>query len=123
MIKIFLSVLIGMMPMVPIFAQHPDGKPMPSADRAKTTVDRISKTVPFTEQQKKNLIPIFTTFYDDVRAKQAFRDPSKMEPLEKARDAKVEKLLNNKKLYKQYQDAILEMKAQFQEHQHHQGAH
>lgn len=100
-----------------MFAQHPDRKPMPSADRAKNTVDRISQTVSFTKQQKVDIITIYTKFYDDIRAQQAFRDASKLEPLEKARDAKVEKLLNNKKLFKQYQDAVKEMKAQFQDRQ------
>lgn len=103
-----------------LFAQHPDRKPMPSADRAKNTVDRISHTVVFTKQQKEAVIAIFTKFYDDVRAQKAFRDPSKMDPLEKARDGKVEKLLSNPKLYKQYQEVVKEMKTQFQERQHHQ---
>jgi len=71
----------------------------------KNAVERISQTVTFTKQQKEDVIAIYTKFYDDVRAQQAFRDPSKMDPLEKARDAKVEKLLKNPKLYKQYQDA------------------
>ncbi len=101
-----------------LFAQQPDRKPMPSADRAKNTVDRISQTVVFTKQQKENILAIFTKFYDDVHAQQAFRDPSKMDPLEKARDSKVEKLLNDPKLYKQYQDAVKEMKTQFRERQH-----
>ena len=100
-----------------IFAQQPDRKPMPSSDRAKNTVERISKTVVFTNQQKADIVTIFTKFYDDVRAQQAFRDPAKLDPLEKARDSKVEKLLKNPKLYKQYQDAVKEMKAQFQERQ------
>jgi len=100
-----------------LLAQHADRKPMPSADRAKNTVDRISQTVTFTKQQKVNIIAIFTKFYDDVRAQQAFRDASKLDPLEKARDAKVGKLLNNPKLYKQYQDAVKEIKAQFQDRQ------
>ena len=89
---------------------------MPSADRAKNPVERISQTVIFSKQQKADIITIYTKFYDDVHAQQAFRDPSKMDPLEKARDAKVEKLLKNPKLYKQYQDAVKDMKAQFQDH-------
>ena len=100
-----------------LFAQQPDRKPMLSAERAKNTVDRISQTVVFTKQQKEDIIAIFTKFYDDVHAQQAFRDASKLEPLEKTRDAKVGKLLNNPKLYKQYQDAVKEMKTQFQQRQ------
>jgi len=37
--------------------------------------------------------------------------------LEKSRDAKVGKLLNNPKLYKQYQDAVKEIKTQFEQRQ------
>jgi hypothetical protein len=116
--KLLLSGMFTLIMTLSLFAQQPDRKPMPSADRAKNTVDRISQTVVFTKQQKENVIAIFTKFYDDIRAQQAFRDPSKMDPLEKARDGKVEKLLNNPKLYKQYQDAVKEMKTQFRERQH-----
>jgi hypothetical protein len=115
--KMLLSGIFGLIIAVSLFAQQPDRKPMPSVDRAKNTVDRISQTVTFTKQQKSDVIVIFTKFYDDVHAQQAFRDPSKLEPLEKARDSKVGKLLNNPKLFKQYQDAVKEMKAQFQERQ------
>jgi hypothetical protein len=115
--KLLLSSMLTLIMTLSLFAQQPNRKQMPSAERAKNTVDRISQTVVFTKQQKENVIAIFTKFYDDIRAQQAFRDPSKMDPLEKARDGKVEKLLNNPKLYKQYQDAVKEMKAQFQERQ------
>jgi hypothetical protein len=116
--KMFLSGMLAIAMCVTLFAQNPDHKPMPSEDRAKNTVDRISQTVVFTKQQKTDITSIYTKFYDDVRAQQAFKDPSKLEPLEKSRDAKVEKLLNNPKLYKQYQDAVKQMKADFQQHQH-----
>jgi len=112
-----LSGFFGLIMMLNLFAQQTDKKPVPSADRAKNTVDRISQTVTFTKQQKADIIAIYTKFYDDVRAQQAFHDASKLEPLEKARDAKVGKLLNNPKLYKQYLDVVKEMKAQFQERQ------
>jgi hypothetical protein len=115
--KMLLSGFFGLIMTLNLFAQRPDRKPMPSADRAKNTVERISQTVTFTKQQKADIITIYTKFYDDVRAQQAFRDASKLDPLEKARDAKVGKLLNNPKLYKQYQDVVKEMKAQFQERQ------
>ena len=115
--KMILSGMFTLIITVSMFAQNPGRKPLPSADRAKNTVERISETVTFTKQQKVDIINIFTKFYDDVRAQQAFRDPSKLDPLEKARDAKVEKLLNNPKLNKQYQDAVKKMKAQFEERQ------
>lgn len=115
--RLFVSVLFGMIMMLNLSAQNIDRKPLPSIDRAKNTVDRISQTVTFTKQQKSDIIVIFTKFYDDVRAQQAFRDPAKLQPLETARDAKVGKLLNNPKLFKQYQDAVKEMKTQFQERQ------
>ena len=115
--KMFLSGFFGLIISISLSAQHTDKKPVPSADRAKNTVERISQTVTFSKQQKSEIIAIYTKFYDDVRAQQAFRDISKLEPLEKARDAKVGKLLNNQKLYKQYQDAVKEIKTQFQERQ------
>jgi hypothetical protein len=68
-------------------------------------------------------ITIFTNFCDDAHAQQAFRDPSKMESLEKTRDAKIEKLLNNPKLYQQYQDALKMMNTEQHQHQHQQGNH
>jgi hypothetical protein len=115
--RLFVTVFFGLIMTLNLFAQQADRKPVPSADRAKTTVERISQTVTFTKQQKADIIAIFTKFYDDVRAQQAFRDASKLEPLETARDAKVSKLLSNPKLFRQYQDAVKEMKAQFQERQ------
>ena len=102
---------------ISLSAQQPGRKPMPASDRAKSTVDRIAHSVTFTDQQKKNLIDIFTKFYEDVRDQHAFRDQAKMDVLEKGRDAKVEKLLNNKKLFKQYTDAVAELKAQLRERQ------
>ncbi|MCX6244990.1 MAG: hypothetical protein NTU98_09830 [Bacteroidetes bacterium] len=118
--KIILSGVIAGMMVLTSVAQHPNGKSMTSADRAKNTVDRISKTVTFNETQKSNLVFIYTKFFDDVHAQQAYKDPAKMEPLEKTRDAKVKKSLNNEKLYKQYENAVKEMKAQFQERQRQQ---
>lgn len=115
--KVLLSGMFAMVMALNLFAQHADRKPLPSADRAKNTVERISQTVTFTKQQKANITTIYAKFYEDVRAQQAFRDASKLDPLEKTRDAKVGKVLNNPKLYKQYQDAVKEMKAQFQERQ------
>jgi hypothetical protein len=102
-----------------LMAQGPQGQhpPQSSADRAKRTIDRLSETVKFTDKQKADLTPIFTKFFDDAKAQEAFRDPEKMKPLEKARDEKVEKALNNKTLFKQYQDAMATMKAQRQQHQ------
>ena len=54
---------------------------------------------------------------------QAFRDPSKLAPLEKTRDTKVEKALNNPKLFKQYQEAVKLYKERMQERQEHQHQH
>jgi hypothetical protein len=116
----FFSFIMILMMAGNVLAQQPDRKPVPSADRAKSTVDRISEKVKFTTQQKTDLVTIFTKFYDDVRAQQAYRDQTKLEPLEKARDAKVAKLLNNPSLYKQYDATVKEMKAQFQERQRQQ---
>ena len=101
-----------------LFAQdHSGQKPPPTAaDRANRTIERLSQTVKFTDKQKKEMTAIFAKFYEDAKAQQAFRDPEKMQPLEKSRDGKVEKLLNDKKLFKQYQDAVAEMKAQRQQH-------
>jgi hypothetical protein len=89
--------------------------PQSSADRAKKTIERLSESIKFSEKQKSEMTTIFTKFYDDSKAQQAFHDPEKMKPLEKERDGKVEKLLNDKKLFKQYQDAMAEMKAQWQQ--------
>jgi hypothetical protein len=121
--KMLLSGMFALIMVFSLFAQTPDKKPMSSADKARGTVERIAHSVIFTDKQKEGIINIFTAFYDDVHSQQAFRDPSKLEPLEKARDAKVEKLLNNPKLYKQYQEAAQKLKAEMQEHQHQQGMH
>lgn len=118
-----LSGMFALIMALNLFAQNPERKPMPSADRAKNTINRISQTVAFSDKQKAETITIFTNFYDDAHAQQAFRDPSKMEPLEKARDAKIEKLLNNPKLYQQYQNAMKMMKEEQHQHQHQQGNH
>ena len=115
--KMLLSGIFTFILAITLFAQQPDRKQLTSADRAKNTVERISQTVIYTKQQKTDIIVLYTKFYDDVHAQQAFRDPAKLDPLEKARDAKVQKLLNIPKLNKQYQDAVKEIKAQFQERQ------
>jgi hypothetical protein len=121
--KIFLSGIFSLIFTLSGIAQQPERKPLPSADRAKTTVERISQKVSFTKQQQSDLITIYTKFYDDVRAQQAFHDQAKLEALEKARDAKVSKQLNNPKLYKQYEATVKEMKAQFMERQRQQQKH
>jgi hypothetical protein len=107
-----------------IFAQSKGGyQQMSTADRAKMTIDKLSETIKFTPAQQTNLTTIFTKFYDDAKAQQAFRDPAKLAPLEKERDTKVEKSLNDKKLYKQYQDEMAKLKAEMQKRmeQHPQG--
>ncbi|MCX6246522.1 MAG: hypothetical protein NTW10_02205 [Bacteroidetes bacterium] len=112
--KILLTTLFSLIISCSMFAQqHTGSKPPSSSEKAKKTVDRITDKVPFTTQQKANLIPIFTKFYDDVTAQRAYYDQTKLGPLEKARDAKVSKMLNNPKLYKQYSDVVIEMKAEF----------
>jgi hypothetical protein len=121
--KMILSGMFAMIMAFSLFAQTTERKPMSSADRAKTTIERMSGMVTFTDKQKAGVIDIYTSFYDDVRAQQAFRDPSKLEPLEKARDAKVEKLLKDPKLYKKYSDAAMKLKTDMQEHQRKQGMH
>jgi hypothetical protein len=121
--KMILSGIFAMIMAFSLFAQTTERKPMSSADRAKTTIERMSGMVTFTDKQKAGVIDIYTSFYDDVRAQQAFRDPSKLEPLEKARDAKVEKLLKDPKLYKKYSDAAMKLKTDMQEHQRKQGMH
>lgn len=112
--KFFFVGIISLLLSGGISAQdHSGQKPPPSAaDRATRTIERLSQTIKFTEKQKTEMTTIFTKFYDDVKALQAFRDPEKLAPLEKTRDGKVEKLLNDKKLFKQYLDAMTEMKAQ-----------
>lgn len=121
--KLMLIALVGILFSGNSIAQDHSGQrpqQQSSADRAKMTIDRLSETVKFTDKQKSGMTTIFTSFYDDVKAQQAFRDPDKMKPLEKTRDGKVEKLLNDKKLFKQYTDAMAEMKAQWQKHGGHQ---
>jgi hypothetical protein len=115
--KFLLSGFCALILVSSLFSQIPGRTPLPAADRAKNTVDRISQSVAFTKQQKADITTIYTKFFEDVRNQQAFRDASKMDPLEKARDLKVSKLLNNPALYKKYQAAVDEMKKQFQARQ------
>jgi len=115
--KLLLSGLVALIMVLSLFAQQPGRKQISSTGRAKNIVDRISQTVVFTKQQKEDIIAIYMKYYDDVHAQKAFHDASKLESLEKSRDAKVGKLLNNPKLYKQYQDAVKEIKTQFEQRQ------
>jgi hypothetical protein len=116
--KILLSVMFTFLMVLNLLAQNPDRKQMSSADRASTTVSELSHMVTLTDKQRSDITTIYTKFFDDVHAQQAFRDPSKLEPLEKDRDAKVEKLLKSPKLYKQYQDAVKSLKERNQQRQH-----
>jgi len=115
--KYFVFVIISFLLSVSLSAQdHSGQKPSRSAaDRAKKTIEKLSESVKFTDKQKTEMTTIFTKFYEDVQAQQAFQDPEKMKSLEKSRDEKVEKQLNDKKLFKQYQDAMAEWKAQRQQ--------
>lgn len=115
----FISGLFGFVLSVTLMAQQYNRPQVSTEDRAKMTVDKIASTVTLTANQKTDLIAIFTKFNEEVRAQKAFRDPSKLEPLEKVRDAKVEKLLNNKTSYKKYKDVMAEMKVQYQQRQEH----
>jgi hypothetical protein len=121
--KMILTGMLAMIIAFSLFAQNTDKKPMSSADKAKSTVERMAGMVTFNDKQKAGVIDIYTAFYDDARAQHAFRDPSKLEPLEKARDAKVKKLLNDPKLYKQYTEAATKLKNDMLEQQHRQGMH
>lgn len=119
LVNLLILVISGM-----LFAQQKGGyQQMSSADKATKTLDKLSETITFSAKQKTDLTTIFTKFYDDAKAQQAFRDPEKLAPLEKERDTKVEKALNDKKLYKQYQDEMAKMKAEMQQRQqqHQQG--
>ena len=116
--KILLSGMFTFLMVISLLAQNPERKPMSSADRATNTVSELSHMVTLTDKQQSDIITIYTKFFDEVHAQQAFRDPSKLEPLEKDRDAKVEKLLKNPKLYKQYQDAVKTLKERNQQRQH-----
>lgn len=121
--KIFFPALLGIVLSVTLMGQQNNRPQISTEDRSKMTVDKIAATVTLTAKQKIDMTAIFTKFYDDVRAQQAFRDPAKLEPLEKTRDSKVEKLLNNKKSYRQYQDAVAAMKSQYQQRQGHPQQH
>jgi len=117
--KLFVIGIISFLLAGSLSAQDHSGQRPPQSppDRAKRTIERLSESIKFTDKQKTDMTVIFTKFYEDVQAQQAFRDPAKLEPLEKSRDGKVEKSLNDKKLFKQYQDAMAELKAQRQQKQ------
>jgi len=121
--KIIISGLFGLLLSITLMAQQNNRPQVSSEDRAKMTVDKIAAVVTLTANQKNDMTAIFTKFYEDVRAQQAFRDPAKREPLEKARDAKVEKLLNNKTSFKKYRDLMEQMKSQFKQQQEHPRQH
>ena len=76
--KMILSGMFALIMALSLFAQNPDRKPIPSADKAKNTVDKISQMVAFSDKQKAEVTAIFTTFFDDVHSQQAFRDPCKI---------------------------------------------
>lgn len=121
--KMLLSGMLALITTLSLLAQNPERKPITSAERATTTVSDLSHNVTFTDKQRSDVIAIYTNFYDDAHAQQAFRDPSKLAPLEKTRDTKVEKALNNPKLFKQYQEAVKLYKERMQERQEHQHQH
>ncbi len=96
-------------------AQMGQGQQRTPEERAQMTLDELSKTVTFTAKQKTDLNTIFTKFYAEAREKHAFRDPAVLAPMEKDRDAKVEKALNDKALYKKYVDAMAAMKKKWEQ--------
>ena len=110
--KMILSGVFSLILTMTMFAQQ-GRTPVPSSEKAKKTVDRISDKVSFSKQQNADLIIIYTKFFDDVNVQRAWNDQTKLGPIEKERDAKVSKKLNNPKLFKEYQDVVRQMKAEY----------
>lgn len=95
--KLFLfSLLMTMVASVSIFAQDPR-QPMPVEDRVKRTIERLKPELTLTEQQEKDITPIYTEFYTDMdklRAGGERPSPEARQKLNDGRDEKLKKVLS-----------------------------
>ncbi|MES2645763.1 MAG: hypothetical protein V4717_02720 [Bacteroidota bacterium] len=86
--KLLYSVLALFLAVSISYAQNP--QPLP-AERAKKTVERLKQELSLTEQQEKDILPVYTDFYTSMRKLMENGRPSP-EERQKEMEARNEKL-------------------------------
>lgn len=96
---IFALLLAGMS-----YAQGgPGGQPMPIPERVNRTIERLKPELNLTEQQVKDLNPIYTEFYtklDSMRASGQRPTPEARQALTESRNSQLKKVLTEEQMKK-----------------------
>jgi hypothetical protein len=84
-------------------AQGPERQPMPVEERVKRTMERLKPELELTEQQEKDMTPVYTTFYtemDKLRSGGERPTPEARQKVTDARDEQLKKILNEAQMKK-----------------------
>ncbi len=83
-------------------AQNAPRQQMPVEDRVKRTVERMTTELSLTEQQAKDMAPVYTTFYTDIDAmrQEGRPSPEARQKLMDSRDEKLKKILTEDQMKK-----------------------
>ena len=90
---------------------------MTPAQRAQASVDKMSGQMTLTQVQKDSLTKVFTSFFTTMKANRdaGNMDMEEMKSLSYQRDQKVKAILNDDKLFAQYQQYIAEQRAKMKQ--------
>jgi len=81
----------------------PGGQPMPIPERVDRTIERLKPELSLTEQQAKDMKPIYTEFYtnlDSMRATGQRPTPEARQALTDTRNGKLKKVLSEEQMKK-----------------------
>ena len=84
-------------------AQGPERQPMPVEERVKRTMERLKPELELTEQQEKDMTPVYTTFYtemDKLRSGGERPTPEARQKVSDARDEQLKKILSEAQMKK-----------------------
>jgi hypothetical protein len=90
---------------------------MTPAQRAQSSVDKMSGQMALTQVQKDSLTKVFTSFFTTMKANRESgnMDPEDMKALAYKRDQQVKTILNDDKKFAQYQQYIAEQRAKMKQ--------
>ena len=84
------------------FAQQGPRQPMPIPERVQRTIERLKPELNLTEQQVKDLDPVYTEFYSELDKLRAAGNPTPedRQKLTASRDEKLKKILSEEQMKK-----------------------
>jgi len=100
---LFLSLVLSLAGSLTAMAQGPERQPMPVEERVKRTMERLKPELELTEQQEKDMTPVYTTFYtemDKLRSGGERPTPEARQKVSDARDEQLKKILSEAQMKK-----------------------